>query len=98
MRSKQTQRGSNTRISNDAHGREGLRKKLVMCIDSLDRGKHPNDIVNIVSGRLARHQSMHTTLLKSEEFKCMNFKVRRFLRHNTEENNNRGSEKATCAG
>ena len=54
---------SNTTIANDAHDREGLRNKLDICIDPLDRWKHPDDIVNIVSGRLGPSTAnVHNTI------------------------------------
>lgn len=41
---------SQARIVSDGKDREGIRHKLEMCINPLDPGSHPDDIVNIVSG------------------------------------------------
>ena len=45
-----------TRLTKDAHHnhREGIRRKLLMRIDPLDPEKHPEGIVNIVTGRVGR--------------------------------------------
>ena len=42
----------------DAVDREKLRKKLTTCIDPLQTEKHPNGLVNIVTGRLSPLWSM----------------------------------------
>ena len=39
-----------TRIANDKRDRDAIRAKLKKCIDPLDPEKHPDDIVNIVTG------------------------------------------------
>jgi hypothetical protein len=43
---------SKQRITNDSDDRDGIRKKLETCIDPLDLEKHPDEIVNIVTGRI----------------------------------------------
>ncbi len=40
------------RMASDRQDREGIHKKLEMCIDPLDPEKHPDGIVDIVSGRV----------------------------------------------
>ena len=40
------------RISADQADREGLRKKLDMCIDPLDPEQHPETIINVVNGMI----------------------------------------------
>ena len=44
---------SKSRIKSDALDREGIQKKLQIYIDPLDPDQHPDEIVNIVSGRVA---------------------------------------------
>ena len=41
-----------SRITSDHEDRAKLRQKLQICIDPLDCGDHPSDIVNVVIGRV----------------------------------------------
>ena len=40
-------------ITTDVRDRESIRKKLDICIDSVDAGKHQEAIINFTSGQLA---------------------------------------------
>ncbi|CAH3121622.1 unnamed protein product [Porites lobata] len=41
------------RIASDGKDRQSIRKKLDLCVDPLDTGSHPVNIVNIVTGQIA---------------------------------------------
>ena len=41
------------RIASDAKDRGNIQQKLEMCIDPLNSDNHPDDIFNIVTGRIA---------------------------------------------
>jgi hypothetical protein len=61
------------RRESDAKDRDGIRKKLEMCIDPMDPADHPDGIVNIVSGKIGKdevnvHKSVEIGRLLMKEF------------------------------
>ena len=66
---------SSSRILSDAKDREGIKTKLELCIDPLDPKKHPDAIVNIVSGRVGPstvnvHNSIAIGKTQMEDFEA----------------------------
>lgn len=47
------------RIKTDAKDRKALQDKLQLCIDPLSSDEHPNELVNIVSGKVVAHPSVN---------------------------------------
>ena len=61
------------RIENDKKDREGIRQKLKECIHPLDPSVHPDELVNVSSGRLSSekvnvHMAMELSLKQAIEF------------------------------